>query len=99
MGPAHRSRFHDHPRPGRVMERCPEAFAPAWARLRPPPAAMGLRPYPEILAPAGAHDSLSAALAAGADAVYFGLDDGFNARARATNFASDALAETIAWIH
>jgi U32 family peptidase len=57
------------------------------------------RSAPEILAPAGAHDSLSAALAAGADAVYFGLDDGFNARARATNFASGSLAETVAWIH
>ncbi|HET9621358.1 MAG TPA: DUF3656 domain-containing protein [Kofleriaceae bacterium] len=56
-------------------------------------------PRPEILAPAGALDSLSAALAAGADAVYFGLDDGFNARARATNFPSDALAQTMAWIH
>ena len=54
---------------------------------------------PEILAPAGDRDSLAAALAAGADAVYFGLDDGFNARARATNFASDTLAETIAWVH
>jgi len=54
---------------------------------------------PEILAPAGDHDAMAAALAAGADAVYFGLDDGFNARARATNFASDTLAETVAWIH
>ncbi|MDQ3368223.1 MAG: U32 family peptidase, partial [Myxococcota bacterium] len=42
---------------------------------------------------------MAAALAAGADAVYFGLDDGFNARARAANFASDTLAETVAWIH
>ncbi|HET7500604.1 MAG TPA: peptidase U32 family protein, partial [Kofleriaceae bacterium] len=54
---------------------------------------------PEILAPAGAPDTLAAALAAGADAVYFGLDDGFNARARAANFRSDTLAETVAWIH
>src|SRR3954465_9060187 len=63
---------------------------------------MGPSPPPrptEILAPAGDRDTMSAALAAGAGAVYFGLDDGFNARARATNFASDALAETIAWIH
>ena len=42
---------------------------------------------------------MSAALAAGADAVYFGLDDGFNARARATNFASDTLGEVVAWVH
>lgn len=54
---------------------------------------------PEILAPAGDRDALAAALAAGADAVYLGLDDGFNARARAVNFPSDALAEIVAWIH
>ena len=42
---------------------------------------------------------MAAALAAGADAVYFGLDDGFNARARALNFPSDGLAEVIAWVH
>ncbi len=54
---------------------------------------------PEILAPAGDRDALAAALAAGADAVYFGLDDGFNARARATNFPSNGLAETVALVH
>jgi putative protease len=54
---------------------------------------------PEVLAPAGDHDTMAAALAAGADAVYFGLDDGFNARARATNFPSGSLAEVVAWIH
>ncbi len=46
---------------------------------------------PEILAPAGDDDSLAAALAAGADAVYFGLDEGLNARARATNFSLERL--------
>jgi putative protease len=59
----------------------------------------GGRRAPEVLAPAGDRDTLAAALAAGADAVYFGLDEGFNARARATNFASEGLAETVAWIH
>ena len=54
---------------------------------------------PEILAPAGDRDALAAALAAGADAVYFGLDDGFNARARAENFASTNLAPIVAQIH
>src|SRR6185295_4912324 len=63
------------------------------------PAAAEPRRSPEILAPAGDRDALAAALAAGAGAVYFGLDDGFNARARAANFASDSLAETIAGIH
>src|SRR5215831_19975168 len=54
---------------------------------------------PEILAPAGDRDALAAALAAGADAVYFGLDDGFNARARAVNFPSAELADVIAHVH
>ncbi len=54
---------------------------------------------PEILAPAGDRDALAAALAAGAHAVYLGLDDGFNARARAANFSSDGLAEIVAWVH
>ncbi len=54
---------------------------------------------PEILAPAGDRDALAAALAAGADAVYFGLDDGFNARARAANFSSADLPEIVAWVH
>jgi len=40
-----------------------------------------------LLAPAGDEESLRAAVAAGADAVYFGLRGGFNARARADNFA------------
>src|SRR5437667_309795 len=44
---------------------------------------------PEVLAPAGDLDALRAAVAAGADAVYFGLH-GFNARARATNFDDGA---------
>jgi putative protease len=54
---------------------------------------------PEILAPAGDIDSLQAALASGADAVYFGLDEGFNARARAENFSLERLPETMALIH
>ena len=54
---------------------------------------------PEILAPAGDLESLRAALASGADAVYFGLDDGFNARARASNFSLEGLPETLGMIH
>lgn len=54
---------------------------------------------PEILAPAGDLDCVHAALAAGADAIYFGLDDGFNARARAANFPSTDLAPIVAAIH
>lgn len=53
---------------------------------------------PEILAPAGGPDALNAALKAGADAVYFGLET-FNARARAHNFTLAGLAETVTQIH
>ena len=54
---------------------------------------------PEVLAPAGDLEALKAALASGADAVYFGLAEGFNARARAGNFELANLAETVARIH
>ena len=55
--------------------------------------------FPELLAPAGDAEALRAALAAGADAVYFGLDMGFNARARTANFALETLPATVAQIH
>jgi U32 family peptidase len=55
--------------------------------------------WPEVLSPAGSQDALEAALAAGASAVYFGLDEGFNARARASNFPVAQLPETVAKIH
>jgi len=54
---------------------------------------------PEVLAPAGSMPSLLAALHSGADAVYFGLQDGFNARARAANFALADLPAVTARIH
>ncbi len=53
----------------------------------------------ELLAPAGDDAALTAALAAGADAVYFGLGEGFNARARAANFALATLPEVCARVH
>ena len=53
---------------------------------------------PEVLAPAGDPEALRAAVAAGADAVYFGLQ-GFNARARAANFDAGALADTLRYLH
>lgn len=55
--------------------------------------------WPEILAPAGDEESLAAALAAGADAIYFGLADGFNARARAGNFELTNLPEMMQRLH
>ncbi len=54
---------------------------------------------PELLAPAGDWDCAKAAVANGADAVYFGLDAGFNARARAANFPLDELPPLIEFLH
>jgi len=53
---------------------------------------------PELLAPAGDERSLRAALAAGADAVYLGLDR-WSARAFADNFGDDELAAAIDRAH
>ena len=54
---------------------------------------------PELLAPAGDEESLRAAVAAGADAVYFGLQGGFNARARADNFPVADLTRVFDFLH
>src|SRR5438093_7837057 len=56
-------------------------------------------PRPELLAPAGDEERLKAAVAAGADAVYFGLRGGFNARARADNFAAADLPRVFDFLH
>jgi putative protease len=58
-----------------------------------------LRNAPELLAPAGDRECLTAAIANGADAVYFGLATGFNARARATNFSVDDLPDVMRLLH
>src|SRR5262245_63253878 len=58
-----------------------------------------VRPAPEVLAPAGALECLHAAFENGADSIYFGLQDGFNARARATNFSLDSLADVMGELH
>jgi len=53
----------------------------------------------EILAPVGSLESFEAALASGADAVYFGLSEGFNARARAKAFELAVLPERVRAAH
>ncbi len=53
---------------------------------------------PEVLAPAGNWDCVRAAVANGANAVYFGLDQ-FNARMRADNFTRADLASLIPYLH
>jgi putative protease len=56
------------------------------------------RVKPELLAPAGDRDCVRAAVANGADAIYFGLKR-HNARIRATNFDGLDLAATMAYLH
>lgn len=51
-------------------------------------------PKPELLAPAGSPEALTAAIAAGADAVYFGTSV-FNARMNAKNFEGEVLSDAI----
>lgn len=53
---------------------------------------------PELLAPAGDFEAMRAAVANGADAVYFGLSN-FNARYRAANFTLDELPKTMDYLH
>lgn len=52
----------------------------------------------ELLAPAGDWDCMRAAVANGADAIFFGVEK-FNARARANNFQMDELPEIMAFLH
>lgn len=53
---------------------------------------------PELLSPAGDWDCLRAAVASGADAVYFGMPR-FNARMRAENFSEEDLPKIVAFTH
>jgi putative protease len=52
-------------------------------------------PKIELLAPAGDWQCARAAIENGADAIYFGLDCGFNARHRAKNFGLSDLPELV----
>lgn len=52
----------------------------------------------ELLAPAGDWDCLRAAVANGADAIFFGVEK-FNARARANNFVTDELPDIMSFLH
>lgn len=57
------------------------------------------QPVLEVLAPAGSPEAFAAALGSGADAVYLGLADGFNARARSTAFERAMLPELVRRAH
>ncbi|TWU39134.1 putative protease YhbU precursor [Novipirellula aureliae] len=52
----------------------------------------------ELLAPAGDWECARAAVENGANAIYFGLDCGFNARVRAKNFGLADLDELMSWL-
>ncbi len=62
------------------------------------PADFPLTETPELLAPAGNWECVRAAVANGADAVYFGLPR-FNARLRADNFSEAELPEVVDFCH
>lgn len=53
---------------------------------------------PELLAPAGTLESFHAAIEAGADAIYLGLNE-FNARLRAKNFSIKTLSFLVPFAH
>jgi len=57
-----------------------------------------MNPKIELLAPGGDVDAIKAAIIAGADAVYCGLDT-FNARNRASNISFDELVGVIRLAH
>ena len=52
----------------------------------------------ELLAPAGSPEAVTAAVQAGADAVYLGYGD-FNARRNAKNFSLEELAAAVSYCH
>ena len=56
------------------------------------------RPDIELLSPAGNWECARAAVANGADAIYFGMPQ-FNARLRAENFQTEELPELMAFLH
>ncbi|MGB1718758.1 MAG: peptidase U32 family protein, partial [Candidatus Latescibacterota bacterium] len=55
-----------------------------------------MKQKPEIMSPAGYWPQLRAAVEAGADAVYLGLDQ-FSARAK-VGFTQEELPEAMAWL-
>ncbi len=65
-----------------------------WQIAMPAP----IQHIPELLAPAGDWECVRAAIANGADAVFFGLSK-FNARMRAENFTEEDLPAVVRFLH
>ena len=63
-----------------------------------PPVSVEYHRDPELLSPAGNWDCAKAAVANGADAIFFGLPK-FNARLRADNFTEEDLPELMDFLH
>lgn len=76
----------------------PPKLTPTQPHRRPPMDRTNLL-KPELLAPAGDAECARAAIENGADAIYFGLQVGHNARGRATNFALNELPQLMALLH
>ncbi len=64
----------------------------------PTPASLRPNYKPELLSPAGNWECAKAAVANGADAIFFGLPQ-FNARMRADNFSNEDLPELMQYLH
>lgn len=56
------------------------------------------RKKPELMAPAGSHESLVSAINAGADAVYLGINE-LNMRITAKNFSLEELHDVVSYAH
>ena len=82
----------------RVRETVSDLSAEVEPAVIPPAHPPVQREPPELLSPAGDWDAMRAAVANGADAVYFGLSD-FNARHRATNFTVEELPQVMEFLH
>ncbi len=87
-----------------TMKAKPRVLAPVgwnqlYAAINAGADAVYMKTKPEVLAPVGGWNQLYAAINAGADAVYFGLQEGFNARARASNFAIHEIREVMQYLH
>lgn len=91
-------RFAGHGREGIESLQC-EAGIRGKKKMNTSDAVTQPLPAPELLAPAGNLTCARAAVENGADAIYFGLEAGFNARARAENISLEQLPDLMQMLH